>query len=316
MGRFFTEFYRGDSFRGENILWNLSTSQVFSLLLISFGLLSLIKKIYQKHSLSISYKIGLIFATLGISGCFYPQPPDAKTFISFQTLRPGLEEYQGKPLNTFSKVYKKRGNALFLTADTYIYSHYLPQIQKELNTKQPPSLDDLVWWEYAPIFSRMYNQIIRITYQEARYETLLASLNKLESMGESFDVYLLSHGMPNHLSSGTGWFLSYKELSQLEGHFKNLNLVFMQSCWGSSLTKDWINAGAKHVISFNGQNRNFFWISFFLRWYQEYDILNAYRRANDIEWELDHEIMYKSLLHGLNLNAQTYLAQSPNPELY
>lgn len=36
IGRFFTEFYRGDVFRGENIIGGLSVSQIVSLILLTF----------------------------------------------------------------------------------------------------------------------------------------------------------------------------------------------------------------------------------------------------------------------------------------
>jgi phosphatidylglycerol---prolipoprotein diacylglyceryl transferase len=44
LGRFWTEFYRGDSFRGEDIIWGLSTSQLISVLVFIIGLYGLRKK--------------------------------------------------------------------------------------------------------------------------------------------------------------------------------------------------------------------------------------------------------------------------------
>jgi hypothetical protein len=160
----------------------------------------------------------------------------------------------------------------------------------------------------------MYTRIYRITTEGARFDSIVRVFEELDSLGEPFDVYLLSHGMPNHLSTGEGYFLSYRELNML--HFKNLNLVFLQSCFGSSLAQDWLRAGARSVMSFDGLNRNFFWISFFLRWYRYFDVAESYNKTNhNLDFALNNEILYLKLLEGLGITPAEYLANSPNPTL-
>jgi hypothetical protein len=47
------------------------------------------------------------------------------------------------------------------------------------------------------------------------------------------DLALLVHGLPNYLSTGNGYFLSFRDIDALEGKLQYLNLVMLQSCFGS-----------------------------------------------------------------------------------
>jgi phosphatidylglycerol:prolipoprotein diacylglycerol transferase len=323
ISRFFTESFRGDSFRRDTLLFGLSTSQWISVLLLSLAMIAMARERGISKAMLDRFKrrrpIALaIIAGFSLSGCLLPQPPQESWFSSHETVRPGFEIFISKQ-NVFSLGIKTRarGNAVFLTADTYIFKSLSEKLSASLHENSLLSLDELTWREEAPYLAAMYKKIVVIGVKEAKKQTMLQALAMMEKSGQPYDIYLLTHGIPNHLSSGEGYFFSFNEIGALKKQLKNLRLVFMQSCFGSTLAPDWIAAGAKEVISFDGFNRNFFFITFFLRWYRYFDVREAFQKTiSNMPDSLERHLLYSELLRALGFSIDDYLRSAPNPELH
>lgn len=344
--RFITEQFRGDSIRGVNVWLGLSTSQIISVALFITGIVSLFRfapRFAPRFALKVARSkivrvVAVLAATAGLSGCMLPTPPGNELFSESQVIRPGLIHYRSYDYEKKTMIHpKRRGNVLFLTADSYMYklisgqiSNYfekgdgttgstLPSSTPSSTNDQQLSIEELAWWEYAPILTDIYDHIIRITLKEAKHKTVLQALEELEAFDQPYDVFILSHGFPNHLSSGDGYFLSYRELEEYRSTHpksKHMNVLFMQSCFGSSLVEDWNKVGAKAVLSFPGFNRNFFFISFFLGYLRDLELKDAYQTTIDnMEANLTNSPLYRKLLEILGITVEQYLKASPNPDL-
>lgn len=328
IARFVTEFFRADSIRRENVLLGLSTSQIVSIgvILAASGWLFagfFRGRRFRTPSAGVpaaartAVKAAfLTILSLGLSGCLLPGPPSSRLFLSSRTVRPGLESYVSDQNRLSLQESKKRGNAIFLTADSFLARAVFETTRRFYGNSNPPSIDDLAWWQYAPDLTLLYRNIIRITTREARYRTLSDSLREMEQLGQPYDLYLLSHGMPNYLSDGSGYYFSFKEIDALKGKLPHLRLVFMQSCFGRSLARDWLGTGAREVLSFDGFNRNFFWVGFFLRYYHLRDVSDAAIATDStIEWDLANNLQYFEILRAFGATPAQYVAEAPDPIL-
>jgi phosphatidylglycerol:prolipoprotein diacylglycerol transferase len=257
IGRFYTEFFRGDTIRGEDLVLGLSTSQIVSIsILIVLG----IRLIGFKRISASSGIVALILASLILTGCL-PAAPSDQEFKSI--LRADVfETYQTK-----KSIAQARKNVLFIASDQTIQVGFADILKAAYKAESAPLLEDLVFWEYVHDLKRIYNVIVRIPPGKVGFEAVSSALADMESLGDPYDLILLTHGFPNHLSTGNGYFFSYRELGDLKGKLNHLNLVMLQSCYGTSLVQDFKEAGAKHVMSYPGLNRNFFFLGFFLKYY-------------------------------------------------
>lgn len=253
---------------------------------------------------------------IGLVGCFGPEKPDPGLFVEEKEIRPGLS-YITTSDSLRHGVNKPiyRGNAILLVADKFTFNTVKGTLAEAADKPVMNDIDELAWWEFAPHMAKMYKHIVRIGLSEAKNKAFKSEMERLEALGEPFDVFILSHGMPNYLSSGEGYFFSYKDLEQWRGKFKNLNLVFSQSCFGSSLVSDWQQAGAKHTISFRGMNRNFFWLSYFLQWYRYYSIEKSFIETNSKMNFFLNTSYFKLLINAFGKTVEEYLSMTENPEL-
>ncbi len=92
----------------------------------------------------------------------------------------------------------------------------------------------------------------------------------------------------------------------------------MQGCFGDSLVRDWRDAGADFVLSYDGLNRNFFYPEFFLKNLKALkgDVRAAYSRTNQtIERELQQDEFYRRVVQGMGQTMDEYLDNAPNPSL-
>lgn len=272
----------------------------------------------------------VLIAMIGLvlSGCkMLPSEPPKKTFLDIEkhsdfTVYSMKRDHSAAPARTNGKAPKKMlpttKNLVFLTADTFSSEQFAPLLSAAYKSDNPPTLNELAWWQFAPLFRDVYDKVIYLPLEQAKYANILASLKYMEKQGKKYDLIVMSHGIPNHLTTGeTGYFMSFKEIDELQGQLKNLNLVFMQACFGSSLVQDWLKAGADTVISFDGFNRNFFFISVFLdhhRWYNEQ---GAFLTANrDMRATLNKNKVYKLMIEkGLGLTVDQYLSQAEEPKI-
>lgn len=257
IGRFFTEFYRGDSFRGENLFLDLSTSQLVSVGILTGLTLWYLSKKRVIKLISVATLAGFSLLT----GCL-PLAPNDNEFESVQR-NEAFEIYQ-----TFKNKNLEKKNVLFLAGDDNIQAGFSQVLKAAYRSENAPKLEDIVFWEYVKNMKDIYNVIVRIPKEKIGFGNLESGLKYMESLGQPYDLILLTHGAPNHLSTGQGgYFLSFRELEPMKGQLSNLNLVMLQSCFGESLAKDLKDAGAKYVMSYPGFNRNFFFFGFFLKYY-------------------------------------------------
>lgn len=264
IARFSTEYFRGDSFRGADVALGLSMGQWVSVLLIG-GVATRLWLLPQvRLALTGARKIWVSFIqVLGaffLAGCL-PQKPSPRSYLQ-------LEKKEFFEVYTSLEAHKnKKKNILFIATDRNIQLSLKSFIAKVYDTKEPPLIEDIAFWEYFPKLRRVYNKILRVYPDQVRKMTLLSALETLESFGEPYDLVLLTHGLPNHLSTGTYNFFSYRELAELKGKLTNLEGVLLQACFGRSLASDFIAAGAKWVMSYPGLSKNFFFFSVFFSFY-------------------------------------------------
>jgi hypothetical protein len=167
-------------------------------------------------------------------------------------------------------------------------------IQLLYKNQKTPRIEDIAWWMSESKLSRNYNLILRIPENDLNYENFQKALLYLQSLGTEFDIFVLTHGMPNYLSAGTGYFYSFKEIDALRGQLSHLRLVFLQSCFGSSLAKDWKEAGAKYIISFDDFNANFAFYDIFLSFSSPNDSVeeNYNSAIKNLDFELTKSMPY------------------------
>jgi phosphatidylglycerol:prolipoprotein diacylglycerol transferase len=270
IGRFFTEYFRGDSIRGEDILFHLSTSQ-----LVSIGII-LVLAIWNWKKQHL-YMIRNMAATIGLSilitGCI-PQAPSDSDFRAVQR-DANFEIYQ-----TFKSSHSKQKNVIFVAGDDNIQSGFAQILKSTYKTNTVPKLEDIVFWEYIKDMKNIYNIILKIPKENIGKANLIKSLEYMEALNRPYDLILLTHGMPNYLSTGKYYFFSFREIDALKGRLPNLNIVMLQSCFGQSLSEDFKQAGAKFVLSYPEFNRNFFFFGFFLKYYQyDFSVDETYQLA-------------------------------------
>jgi hypothetical protein len=156
-------------------------------------------------------------------------------------------------------------NLVFIAADDESEAAYSKFMKEAYPLRSTPRLEEVAWWLYAPEIQGLYDKVIRVRYDRFSAQSLTYSLGYMESLGEPYDLALLTHGVPNNIITSVGNpIFTWSDLDALQGQFRNLRLVFMQGCFGSSLAKDWQQAGAKAVLSFPDLNRNFFYLAFSL----------------------------------------------------
>jgi hypothetical protein len=209
-------------------------------------------------------------------------------------------------------------NLIFITADNFTGKQFEAQLKAAYKKDPAPTLNEVTWWQFVPLFRDEYHKVAYLPLEQAKYENIIAAIHYMESQSLQYDLIIMSHGIPNHLTNGDpGYFLSFKEIDELKGSLKKLNLVFMQACFGQSLAPDWIDAGAKTVMAFEGFNRNFFFISVFLDHHRWYDDAGAFATANrDMKAELNKKKLYTYLISkGLDMTVDQYLAQAEAPVL-
>ncbi len=265
--------------------------------------------------------------SLTMSGCLLPEAPSKSSFANVQatpdfTVYTMDRNHNSAPPRANGKAPSKMlpttKNLIFVTADEFTGHLFERQLAAAYKAETPPTLNDVSWWQFAPLFRDLYNQVIYLNVDQAKNANITAALHYMEKQNLPYDLVILSHGIPNHLTTGeTGYFMSFKEIDDLKGQLPKLNFVFMQACFGNSLAKDWLDAGAKTVISFDGFNRNFFFISVFLDHHRWYDEKGAFFTANrDMRAILNKSKLYTMLIKsGLNMTVDQYLDQAEEPKI-
>lgn len=271
--------------------------------------------------------VASVAMSLILSGCLLPEAPKKNSFVdvketSLFTVYTMDRNHNSappvKPGQTPKKMLPTTRNLIFMTADNFTGKQFEKQLAAAYQTDTPPTLNEVSWWQFAPLFRDEYSKVIYLPLEQVKYANIMASIKYMEQQSLQYDLIIMSHGIPNHLTNGDpGYFLSFKEIDELKGSLKKLNLVFMQACFGQSLAGDWLDAGARKVMAFDGFNRNFFFISIFLDHHRWYSDEQAFETANrDMQSELTKKKLYNYLItKGLGLSVDNYLKQVDEPKL-
>ncbi len=303
--RFFTEFFRGDTYRGTEALWIFSTSQVISLSILVFLVLIIALR------RNIQFAVATFIASMVLSGCDLPQPPPSDLFsVNFA-------DHQHIVLQSRKKQnLQPTKNLLFLATDEVLEAKIRDALTQSNANIHLPSLEDLAWWEMAPLAASRYDTVIRVLPGGARFQVLQSSLDELNSLQKPFDLIVLSHGFPNHLSSGNkGYFLSFREMKTWSDRYPNLDLVFLQACFGASLAPDFFRAGAKKVLAYSGLNINFVFVSLYFQYYRHLNADEAYRYTTmNLQWYAKNRLSLPMALSAIGIPLGSYLSQIEAPQ--
>jgi phosphatidylglycerol:prolipoprotein diacylglycerol transferase len=336
--RFTTEFFRGDTIRGVDVVFSLSTSQIISVVLFAVSALLLLRSLRSAASLGENFTtaskklspqlaLGVLMA-LGLSGCFLPKPPTIDTVKKTTLLAPGVELHRmnkeqfvfkvGEPDPVREDVLSGR-NLIWVATDDEVQPLFQKQLMDAYKSETPIRLEDITWWMHASKVRKLYDHVIRIRYDQFTREALWTALKHAETLGKPYDLFLLTHGVPNHIVTSKGFpLISWKDLGELKGKLQHLDLIFNQACFGDSLVPDWHAAGARTIIHFREFNRNFFYLGFFLDDYrkEKVDAIAAFDRTNArIDEDLGKSRLYRKVIEALGLTMEEYLQQAYPPEI-
>lgn len=241
------------------------------------------------------------------SGEFLLATPTTKDLTGYRSGRDPWSRVQQRPTK----------NLLYVAVDDTVQGQFQEPLQRAYNTDSHIRIEDIAWWRFSPEFRGLYDKVLKIERHSLNAQSLKWGLDYMESQGREFDVMLLTHGLPNNITASKGQgFISYEELENM-GHFKHLNMVFMQGCFSETLAVDWIKNGAQTVLSYEGWNRNFFYVDFFLPAYRKHeDATKAYHDVNKtIREKMQRSWVYGRVLDELELTLDEYFSLSPYPIL-
>lgn len=261
-----------------------------------------------------------------MTSCLLPKPPGHTVIAKRDQNHPfGIEvlTIQTRDLTSYrqsrsrpsaSKVQAKK-NLLFVAVDDTVQTQYQDALKRAYKTEKLIRLEDVSWWRFAPQFKNLYHQVVKIPLDQFHADSLEEGLQIMEALGKKYDVMLLTHGIPNHITASKGEdFISYKNFERWDFVTK-LDFVFMQGCFSETLAPDWMKLGAQDVLSYQGWNRNFFYIDFFLKEYKkDQNVSRAYHQVNKtIEDEMRQGTLYKLILAELGMSFEEYFQLSATP---
>lgn len=310
IGRFFTETFRGDSYRGVDILLGLSTSQV-----ISVGLFFFV--IFKHGRYMLKPLLKPLFATLIITlvGCL-PKPP------SESVLKPiGFGSPSGA---RFYKIDRKgdlgvhRRNLLYVAVDNTVAPQFKDLLEEAYDRKPAPRIEDISWWKLIKSVRKLYHKVAFIPHNRFNFQSFKEALQWLETQARDYDVYLLTHGWPNHITASEGeGLISYEQIQSLSNVVSDKwKFAYMQGCYSNTLAADIHDLGVQDVFSFDGLNRNFFFVDFFMQNYIEYpyDVEAAHRATEQSIYEdMEDSKLYSRILEAMDISLNEYFSNSPAP---
>ena len=316
-GRLVTESFRAGL---SSSLWKgWPVNQWLSCLIIVLGVIVfLINRIKLRRSIFQLVSVSLVFMGCGEM----PQPPGPAIVAQSSILGPGV--YVHTMVKELVPPGVPKRNLLFVAVDERLedMEMFYPVLSEAFHSDDPPRLEDLLWWHYAPQFARLYQKVVRIKYESFEWKSFFQSLEYLEKEQTSFDVVLLVHGIPNHLvSSRMRHLISWKDLEVFskDSQLQFLNLVYLQSCFGKTLEKELLNMGAKSVISFDGFHDNIIFFDIFLKQYfkQNAKASNAFDVTQlKFRKKITHSYEYRYLLNDvMKLSLNQYFDQVKMPTI-
>ena len=291
-----------------------------------------------------------IFAVpLLLSACLsFPQPPGGEVAVRIAhseiSLPEGVELYEinqqdqtGSPRARVQHptISAPHRNLVFVALDQKFQAFFDDDLKALYKTDQQVRMEDIAWWLIAPETKKIYNQVIRLSHTQFTRETLVSALDYAEKLGEPYDVFLMTHGFPNNIVTiDKSKPVTWEDIGNWKGRFPRMELMFMQSCYGSSLGADWLAAGAKAVMGYKGMDRNFFYPITLLKTMRKHltrfgmplrnlgnqERLARLKASYDEANLLVQEDVHRSELAGfmvkaLGLTLEDYLKQASNPQL-
>lgn len=268
--------------------------------------------------------ISLIFILTVVSGCILPKPPKWYTIEKTQRFGAYKSElhtiYQGTPADRQDErrsIVIPRRNALFIALDESVQPQFADRLMDVYDTNKEVRLEDVTWWRFAKKFNGLYDKVVRVPWNAFHKKSFIEAVKVMERLGKPYDIYMLTHGLPNHITTTKGHpFIGYKDLAEMKGMMKRVDMVYLQGCFSNTIAADFHDLGAKTVLSFEGWNRNFFFVDFFIKRLERYNhkVEKAYDETIDhIKRDLKLSILYRKLLDELGMDAEEYLEQSPPP---
>lgn len=278
----------------------------------------------------------MIYVLLVWTGCEALPPPGKSTVESTVVTNLGNQVHQMNRTSTVlrrspSKAFPRKRvqktilstnrNAIYVAVDNQVQDLFKKEADEYFNNRlETPRLEEVSWWIYAPLMKSLYDEVLVIPYDKFYKESLLEALDLMESRNKPYDLFLMTHGIHNHITTSKGYDLfSFRDLAELEGKLENLELVYNQACFGSTLSEDWLKAGADYVMSYPNFNRNFFYLEFFLKQYKAHlkDPYEAYEKANETFFEdLAKDGRYQIVLQMMRLSMEDYRAMTEFAEFW
>lgn len=212
--------------------------------------------------------------SLLLSGCLYPDAPGRGIVSKTQAIPELNSEWAlmatyrkttgmiGTKFGPSTTTVKRKKNLLFIAADDVVGKKLAPEIEKIY--KKPVRLENLLWWSYAPKIQKTYNTVLRVQWDGFNFNNLKRALLTMESMGQTYDVMLLAHGIPNNLIASPGQgMIGFQEIAALKT-LQHADTLYLQACFGNTLSKDFLDLGFEAVIAYEGFNQNFFYPEYYL----------------------------------------------------
>src|SRR6185437_6240708 len=88
-------------------------------------------------------------------------------------------------------------NMVFVALDRTFQSYFDDDLKKIYHTQNEVRIEDLAWDVFAPELVGVYDQVLRISYNGFAPDTLQAALDYMEAQHQDYDLFLLTHGIPN-----------------------------------------------------------------------------------------------------------------------
>lgn len=319
LGRILTDHFRANNgvYLVEHISLNDFLSATFAFIGFIWSLVILLKGRNLKNYLKL-LKLSSLTTLLLLLFCScvqLPKPPGKETILKETNLNLGLKVYK---LNSGQR---KNKNIVFGIVDRPGQRELRPTIRKFYNSGIAPRLEDIVWWIASKKLKKIYDNVIFIPYYSLDSGTLVKAIRYAEKQKTPFDVVLLTHGYQNHLM---GWSqeISWKTI-QLFGTklkpLKYLNLVFTQGCFSTTLSQDWLQAGAKSTITFPGLTSNYFFYDHFLGNMSKYpNIELAYKKTKEtlIQYIYKDELISRAIPYIFKTDLNKYVQELEHPELH
>jgi hypothetical protein len=284
----------------------------------------------------IAFGLVSIGVLIGLSGCLsLPHSPKAKVVQQIELPQQfvshlSTSDAQALELYHVGKIDARQParNMIFVALDRTFQAYFDNDLKKIYHTQNEVRIEDLAWDVFAPELVGVYGQVLRISYNGFNGGTLQAALDYMEAQHQGYDLFLLTHGIPNNIMTTPGSpLLSWQEIDGWKGRYPSLDLVFLQSCYGSTLAPDWIQTGAKAVLSYPGLNRNFFYPMTLFKELKKVssndDAVTGVARATiafdlsnqSVQSDIEKSGLDRFMINGLGMSVQDYLQSAPSPQL-